>query len=133
MSEVVLRKRLLTVASAFIAHVGGAGCEYFGLVAHLILRWTDETAGLAKISFKNPRTEAERKIIDEIRNSSEQNAATKKFVGRFFFCREIYVSDTKDGEKNWKIIQELTHQEIINIAESALVLGTALDDKLSKK
>ncbi|MEK7159152.1 MAG: hypothetical protein AAB766_01480 [Patescibacteria group bacterium] len=133
MSEVVLQKRLLTVASAFVVNVGGAGSSYLGLAPYLILRWTDEAVGLVKISFKNPLTEAERKIIDEIMNGSWPVADTKKFVGRFFFCSENYIADAVDGGKNWKIMQELTHQEIINIAESVLVLETTLDDKLSKK
>jgi hypothetical protein len=129
MSEDVLQKRLLTVASAFVANFGGAGWPHSDMQPYLVFRWTDETAELLRISFKEPKTEIERKIIDEIQKGSWPVLETKKLVGRIFFCSESYIDTATKRDKNWKIEEEVTLQEIMSMAESSLASGATSAEK----
>ena len=132
LGENVLQKRLLTVASAFIAKIGGVGWPHSDIQPYLVFRWIDETAELARISFKDPKPEIERKIIDEIRNGSWPVLETKKLVGRIYFCSESHIDTVAKRDKNWKIEKEVTLQECMSMAESALALAATLDEKLAK-
>jgi len=96
---------------------------------YLTLIWTDKTALPLRIYMLDPQGKEEKKIAQRVRDGSSLEEVNEDFRGKIYYCENIADSPTR----NWRILQILADEEVLQLAEAALYFNESLDKAISKR